>query len=53
MSWVALRTDTWTDELVQSKANYKNAKVILLVRDPRDVVVSIYFEHTKRVGHYA
>ncbi|NEN98520.1 MAG: sulfotransferase domain-containing protein [Moorea sp. SIO3I7] len=41
------------DELVQSKANYKNAKVILLVRDPRDVVVSIYFEHTKRVGHYA
>jgi hypothetical protein len=36
------------DELVTSKAKYKNSKVIFLARDPRDVVVSSYFEKKKR-----
>lgn len=36
------------DELVKSKAKYRNSKVIFLVRDPRDVVVSSYFEKKKR-----
>lgn len=37
-------------ELEQSKEKYKHAKVILLVRDPRDVIVSNYFEHSKRIS---
>lgn len=41
------------DELVLSKIKYQNYKVIFLARDPRDVVVSIYFEHKKRVNTYA
>lgn len=41
------------DELVESKTQYKNKKVILLVRDPRDVVVSSYFEKIKRVHVYS
>jgi hypothetical protein len=35
-------------ELEQSKARYRNKKVIFLVRDPRDVIVSSYFEMSKR-----
>ncbi len=31
---------------------YINKKTILLVRDPRDTIVSLYFEMTKRVGSY-
>jgi hypothetical protein len=38
------------DELEKSKARYRDKKVILLVRDPRDVIVSSYFEMSKR-GH--
>lgn len=38
------------DELQKSKARFKNNKVIFLVRDPRDVIVSSYFEMSKR-GH--
>ena len=34
--------------LVGKKNKYRNKKVIFLVRDPRDVVVSSYFEATKR-----
>lgn len=37
-------------ELETSKIKYKNKKVILLVRDPRDVVVSAYFQQNKRVN---
>jgi hypothetical protein len=37
-------------ELAQSKAKYRHKKVIFLVRDPRDVIVSSYFEMNKR-GH--
>jgi len=36
------------DELNTSKRRFRRAKVILLVRDPRDVVVSSYFEHSRR-----
>jgi len=36
------------EELQTDKSQYKNVKVIFLVRDPRDVVVSLYFEQKKR-----
>jgi hypothetical protein len=36
------------DELQTSKARYARKKVIFLVRDPRDVIVSSYFEMNKR-----
>jgi hypothetical protein len=39
-------------ELKHDKSAYRNRKVILLVRDPRDVVVSGYFQATKRIGVY-
>jgi hypothetical protein len=41
------------EELETSKKQYKNAKVIFLVRDPRDVLVSTYFEQKKRVSLWA
>ena len=31
---------------------YRNKKTILLIRDPRDTIVSLYFEMSKRVGSY-
>lgn len=34
--------------LNESKEEYKNAKVIFLVRDPKDAIVSSYFQKTKR-----
>lgn len=40
------------EELVTSKEEYKDKKVIFLVRDPRDVVVSNYFQKTKRREAY-
>lgn len=36
------------EELDQSKLSYSKAKIIFLVRDPRDVVVSAYFHKLKR-----
>lgn len=36
-------------ELIKSKEMYKNKKVILLIRDPRDAIVSCYFTMTRRV----
>lgn len=38
--------------LTTSKRRYRRKKVILLVRDPRDVVVSMYFERTRRERAY-
>lgn len=35
-------------QVITDKRGYRNAKVILLVRDPRDVVVSLYFHVTRR-----
>jgi hypothetical protein len=40
------------DELIESKVMYKDVKVILLVRDPRDVIVSLYFQKSKRDFNY-
>lgn len=40
------------DELPARKTRYQDKKVVLLVRDPRDVMVSCYFEATKRAGYY-
>lgn len=39
--------------LQRSKGRYRDKKVILLVRDPRDVVVSMYFERSRRERAYA
>jgi hypothetical protein len=36
------------EELETSKLQYRGKKVIFLVRDPRDVIVSSYFEMTRR-----
>lgn len=38
--------------LARSKRRYRRKKIILLVRDPRDVVVSMYFERTRRERAY-
>ena len=40
------------NELESSKAKYRKSNVILLVRDPRDVVVSLYYEQSKRVAFF-
>jgi len=37
------------EELERKKKKYRNAKIVFLVRDPRDVIVSLYFEQSKRV----
>jgi hypothetical protein len=39
-------------EMEHDKSGYKDRRVVLLVRDPRDVVVSGYFQATKRIGVY-
>lgn len=39
--------------LVRSKRRYRAKKIILLVRDPRDVVVSMYFERSRRERAYS
>src|SRR5688572_5447925 len=38
--------------LARSKRRYREKKVVLLVRDPRDVVVSMYFERSRRERVY-
>lgn len=40
------------DELIQSSIKYKYKKVIFLARDPRDILVSTYYEKTKRLPAY-
>jgi hypothetical protein len=40
-------------EMEHDKSGYKDRRVVLLVRDPRDVVVSGYFQATKRIGVYS
>lgn len=39
-------------QLDTDKAHFRNHKVILLVRDPRDTVVSLWFQKTKRWRTY-
>ena len=41
-----LASDPW--ELSRSKSKYKHNKVIFLIRDPRDVIVSLFFHYTRR-----
>jgi hypothetical protein len=36
-------------DLVRDKSRYRNKKIIFLVRDPRDTVVSGYFQSVKRI----
>lgn len=36
------------EDLEQDKTRYQGARVILLVRDPRDIIVSAYFQKAKR-----
>lgn len=38
-------------ELERDKSRYRDKKVIFLVRDPRDVIVSYYFWYTRRKLH--
>jgi len=40
------------EELEKSKARFRFKKVIFIVRDPRDVLVSMYFEKSKRLASY-
>lgn len=40
------------DDLETSKRRYRRKKVILLVRDPRDVLVSLYFQMRQRRQRY-
>ena len=46
----AIQCEATFDELETDKSKYKNSKVIFLVRDPRDTIVSFYFQTTKRRG---
>ncbi len=39
-------------ELKVDRSRYKDQDVILIVRDPRDVIVSLFFEMTKRTRFY-
>ena len=39
-------------ELAADKSHFRNEKIILLIRDLRDVMVSNYFEETYRRPHY-
>ncbi|MBN2451067.1 MAG: sulfotransferase domain-containing protein [Lentisphaeria bacterium] len=41
------------DELVARKDEYRHSRVILLVRDPRDLAVSAYFQMTRRRGKFS
>lgn len=36
------------DQLRRNKSKYRNKRVVLLVRDPRDTMVSLYLQMTKR-----
>ena len=38
--------------LPRNKIEYQNCKVLFLIRDPRDVLVSSYFQATKRVNQF-
>lgn len=40
------------EQVERDKHRYRRARVILLVRDPRDVIVSLYFQKRERRGEY-
>jgi hypothetical protein len=41
------------EKITTDKQIYSNKKVIFLVRDPRDVIVSSYFQHKKRLNQFS
>lgn len=41
------------EDLVRDKSFYRDRRVIFLVRDPRDVLVSSYFQKTRRNNDYS
>lgn len=41
-----------TEQMFFDKARYRGKRIILLVRDPRDVMVSYYFQQSKRDKNY-
>jgi Sulfotransferase domain len=45
-----IRVGSNWNELDSDKDFYKKKKVVFIVRDPRDVLVSTYFHATKRIG---
>jgi len=47
-----MREGSHYTRLETSKVQYANRGVVLLVRDPRDVMVSCYFQATKRINVY-
>lgn len=40
-------------ELVSIKDEYRDVRVVFLARDPRDLVISAYFQMTRREGRYS
>lgn len=40
------------NELVRRKDEYRDVSVVLLVRDPRDLLVSLYFQMTRRENRF-
>lgn len=40
------------EELAQDKSPYADRRVLFMVRDPRDVLVSSYFQHTRRNANF-
>ena len=41
------------DQVTQSKERFRDSRVLLLVRDPRDVIVSLYYQKRDRRRGYS
>jgi len=40
------------EEISSNKKSYKNSSIIFLVRDPRDIIVSLYYHELKRTQNF-
>ncbi|MFN2382739.1 MAG: sulfotransferase domain-containing protein [Gemmatimonadota bacterium] len=49
----SLREARTAAQLDDDKRRYQRAKVVFLARDPRDLLVSLYYQATHRRGHFA